>query len=498
MFGETALVMLVIGSAVVAQLALSDAFYLFHRNFWLDEILMDTLVSDRDLGHALRAVRGGLDTNPPTYCLLLRAFRVLAGCGGEVPLRCVALTAALLTLLGLYLSLRQAYPPLTAFAAVLALWGHPLLQRHAFDARMYGLWLAAVVWFAYSLAGVWGAPDSRWLLVLLAGTSFLACTLHTMGIVAWALVVGFHLLWHGFSAGRWHVLGLAGLGPLGYFAWSPFLWLQGRAYYTVRWVLPPSWQHAVHLARFLLSRRLPNAVLLGGGLALFLVPTGMAGTPPALPRNPANLAGLAGLVCMPLVLVVLSHSVDPLLNDRYALPTVASFAPAIALVFSPVPDLWSLALCGLLFWTGAAGLRDLCLSYQEQDQRSARLMAAIRAHTGDAPILFEEPEELHVVCRYAPDLAQRCWALDFEPEHLGSIDNYRLGVRDMVRLFVKFYPRPGLLSWEAVRHAPQHYFVPASANHQQGFADAEKRYPGFTAWPIEAGLYELVATRHGP
>src|SRR6516162_2059908 len=120
MLGEAALVTVLLGAGMAVQLVLSRGLSLFRRHLWIDEIVTFKLVSDRDVSHALRAIVGGLDTNPPCYHLLLRLLRRLVGSAAEVLLRLFALLCVLLALGGLYVSLRQAFPPPVSLAGVLA------------------------------------------------------------------------------------------------------------------------------------------------------------------------------------------------------------------------------------------------------------------------------------------------------------------------------------------------------------------------------------------
>src|SRR4029078_7084065 len=102
-------------------------------------------------------------------------------------------------LVGIYATLRQTYPTLIALAVILALWSHPLLQRCAFEGRMYTSWLSAVVWSAYLLSRSTGVPDADLgLHVLLAAAAVLTCMLHTLGSLSLVLVLGAHLVFNRF------------------------------------------------------------------------------------------------------------------------------------------------------------------------------------------------------------------------------------------------------------------------------------------------------------
>src|SRR5262249_2170405 len=148
---EVAVIGLVLLTGISGQIILSNCTYLLQRHFWLDEIYTQTLVSDPDLGHAMAALAGGVETHPPTLYALLRLYTALLGGASEVTLRTFALLSVIGALLGLYVGLRTVYGSLVALTPVLAIWGHGLVVHHAFEARFYGPLLAGAVWFAYFL-----------------------------------------------------------------------------------------------------------------------------------------------------------------------------------------------------------------------------------------------------------------------------------------------------------------------------------------------------------
>jgi hypothetical protein len=82
-----------------AQLLIAGAGSLFARHFWLDEIFTHTLVADPSLAHSMRALADGVETHPPAFYLLLRAFAVVAGTG-EAALRAFVFLSTLVALLG--------------------------------------------------------------------------------------------------------------------------------------------------------------------------------------------------------------------------------------------------------------------------------------------------------------------------------------------------------------------------------------------------------------
>jgi hypothetical protein len=490
MLGETALVTALLGAVLAAQLTFSRTLSLLRRRFWLDEIVTEKLVSDPDLAHSLRAIANGLDTNPPAYHLLLRAFRRLVPGPAEVTLRMFSLLWVVAGLVGLYLYLRLAYAPAPAFAAVLAVWGHPLVLRYAVEARMYGPWLAAVIWFAYAFHLSWSCTEVG-AGFLLGATALLTCFLHTLGPMALGLVVAAHLLAYPASAWHWPSIALAAVGPLGFLAWVPLLRKQNAAY-PITWAPPLTVDLAVGFLRKIFLPGHLGVLLLAGVLLPWML--GVAGPgPTSALRDPSALAGLVGLALLPFFLILLSCPFQSIIVPRYALPAVVALAPACAEAVAHLQTPWVAAICAGLFVLGGHDLRWLDVDYSEQ--RTTNLIEAIRKYAAWERVLFEYPHELYAVCRYAPDLADRCYGVEFEQGQPSPAALFRDGCRYFMRVFAKFYPVPPLLPWKAVSGLKRLYLVLPAWQNRKGFGTADEQFPGFTARHIEAGLYELVAAR---
>ena len=90
-WSEIGLVAVGLAALVALQLILTDALYLFHAHFWLDELFTFAIVSDPDLPHSLQALGNAVDTNPPCLHLLLHLFTTLVGSHSETAFRCCAL-----------------------------------------------------------------------------------------------------------------------------------------------------------------------------------------------------------------------------------------------------------------------------------------------------------------------------------------------------------------------------------------------------------------------
>ncbi len=299
---------------------------------------------------------------------------------------------------------------------------------------MYALWLAAVVWFSYLLSRSWSSPADLGVHILLACTAVLTCMLHTLGPLSLVLVVGAHLMLNDFHPWSGDALMWASIGPILFVGWIPVLWKQNCAN-PVTWVSPATKHNVVNLARgVVIPRHVATLLVLGGGFAAFLrVPAPPSSLVEGL-DDAAALAGLSGLFLMPVALVVLSYTVQPLLDDRYATPVVAGFAPAIAAVISPLSPFWLVLLSGALLAIGASHLQTFRTRCWEKDKLDTGLIDAIHRYTGDNPVFFETLHELSVVSRYARPPAQRYVELDFDDDALESAEIVRVANKNHTRI----------------------------------------------------------------
>src|SRR5688572_23720852 len=78
-FRETVLVACALLALVAVQLWATGSLYLVRKNFWTDEFCTFTVLNEGGFFHALRALRGAVEINPPGLHILLFAFTTLAG-----------------------------------------------------------------------------------------------------------------------------------------------------------------------------------------------------------------------------------------------------------------------------------------------------------------------------------------------------------------------------------------------------------------------------------
>jgi hypothetical protein len=492
--GARAVELIAVGLAlclvIALQFLLTDSWWLFTRHFWLDEIYTNTLVTDPSAGHAFRALGSGVETHPPALYLLLRGYGALVHASDEIVLRSFALLAVVLGLVGIYGCLRYCFAAWASFAAVLALWCHPLVLDQAFNARFYGPWMAAAAWCAYLLVRQ-RSGRFQWIAGLaLAMCAALVCTIHYFGIISLALIAAAEV-----GARRRARLPLAGLswmvaGPLALAACLPLLRGQGHALTETTWMAPVTWKGAVGLFRaFVLD--LPFGWLaLAAWLSIALRKAARRDDYGSL--DP--LWGLTALVGLPVVMVVFSYLVQPAYDSRYCFPAVAGLAGAAAWICSYCSRGWTFGLCGWLVLVGAVtldqtGQRAKALWVTVPD----RLIAELRKDTDEAPIVFELPWQLYVVYRYAPDLRSRCVLLDYETGEIGNRLQGEIFARDLARRFSEFYAEPPAKRWADISRWRGFYLVPSDYGLAAKPPPVDAFYPGFHVTPVAPGVYRLTA-----
>ena len=476
---------------VLAQLVLSNSLSLFGRQFWLDEIATQFVVYDPSLGHALDAVKGGVDTNPPTLHLLLRALTQDDSRGSrEVTLRFLVLLFALSGLLGVYALLRQSFHPLASLAGCLAVWCHPLFLHQAFEARFYGAWLAGTVWYAYFLTRA-RHTSGPWVKIMLAVTAAFVCTVHYFGIIAVGSVTLLELLLRPRGEGRqFSRLLPVLLGPAALLACLPIYASQRAAFTVPTWVDPPTADLA---ERFAIKLLFPAYLAVVAVLPWFTGLWRSRRAAEVTPRSCGDLslqAGMTGLVLMPVALIVFSFTVQSVLVSRYGLPAVAALAPVVAYAVSRTNRGWALALCAFLALESTREMELQAFRYRERDAASNQLMETLRTRTSDGAVVFERVHQLLVVGRYAPDVARRCYHLDFERDQIPDARDFRIMCRDLVRQYNRFYQTPALMKWAEVQGLSKFYLV---FDPGRPLGDRpERAFPGFTARHIHGRVYEMT------
>ena len=489
-FREGVLVAAGLAAMVGLQLVAIDGVYLFSKYFWIDELYTYAVVSDPNLAHALGAIRGGID-NMPVNALLMRALGAVAGNPAEVFLRSYALGFMVLAMTGIYVLLRRAVPVPAALAGVLAVWAHPLIQGHAFDARFYGPFMAASVWFCFAVDRRLTSPHVRRTAIGLALAALALCAIHLFGIIVWGIVVAASVLVFRRVRPLWPALAGPPLLPL---IW----WLvlaPHRAVITVpTWENPFSWSEFADTARFVLLPDYLTAtfLLMWGVLCIgWILAQRPENAPPAPIPSPVFMLLTSLGLLVPAVAGV-SLLIQPALTPRYSMVAIAALAPLVAWSVARLPRWGAVLIIALLMAVSTNGLRRHAVQARWQDQQIQSVAAAVRQLPGEAPVVFEVTHVVDVIWRYAPDLRSRVVLLDFETGDVPQSSPLRIVSRDLARLYRRLYEAPRHVTWSELRSSPSFYLAPDRRAYsvQPG---AKDRYPGFTITPL--GPHLAVASR---
>ncbi len=474
------------------QIAVTRSSAVYHRRMWLDEVHTQLLVQDPSLSHAFEALKHGADTNAPALYLLTRAASWCVGSTGPGALRVVGFVSVLLGVLGVYASIRRVYPAHVATIGAMATWAHPMITRHAFEARFYGPWFAGMVWFAFAL-NLWDRSRSKfWPGVLLASTSVLVCTNHYLGVISLGLVLVAHSLSirTGWRAALERVVPV-GVGILALAACIPLYLGQRKSITVGTWIEPASLPAARDFLMMVFSYYVFAIPVIGLFAASLLARGRGVASAEGTPEDVSELGGLAGLALLPAVLIVLSFSVQSVLIDRYAIAAVAGFGPLIAPVVARIrgPVRWAV-LAGFLVLS-TSNLMGSARWFRQAEARRDEATAAV-ARLADAPILFRSRSDLYELWWDAPEARDRFYFWDPKDlaEHPSALDCLE---RDMAGNHSRWY---GLSRTATLSSLGDHRLVYLYGLDAEGVIEVERTEPELKLRSIDPrrGLFEATRT----
>jgi len=488
---RSSLLVLSVAAVVSIPFLLGGGVATLSRPLWFDELLTYVLVADDSPSHSLQAIADGVDYNPPMLHLSNRLFAFLFGGPSEFSLRLFALLSMVLALAGLYLILRTSWEPLVCLVAIFALNCQPLIVDQASQARFYGPWCASAVWFAWFLLRV-SRSENRAAHLALAISSVALCTIHYFGVIALMLISLAHF-WRNRRPCPRPVWGFAAIltGPLALLACTPFYLGQRAALTVPTWIDPPD---LAQINRFLGTIAPLTQLALVATLAYLCITF--------LPRKSGNrvptlsatvdepFAGLAGLVALPAVLLVFSWLVQPAMVPRYATVSVLAFAPVLAWLAARIPRP---LLALLLVWfclSGAFQWMAVAAAERRHAKDREQLAEAIRNSDPSVPVLFEDKLTLFPLLFYSPDIQERCFYLDFEPEQISRPTAFRLVSRDVVRSFSRHYDHVRLFELANLNKYPRLLVVPIEDD-----LSGRKEFQSYNIRRYAGGLFELEASQ---
>jgi hypothetical protein len=163
---------------------------------------------------------------------------------------------------------------------------------------------------------------------------------------------------------------------------------------------------------------------------------------------------------MPLVIVLLSWTVQPALVVRYAVTGVLGFGAVFAILLSRCgPRLQQLlvVVSGVLF---PLAVRSCSQQWREIDQARDALVTQLQRLPADGPIVFEDRTVSMPVLHLHPELHGRCALADFTDNQLSADSNLRIVQRDVGRQIFKWYPAYSMRMLDSLDDEPRFYVVP--------------------------------------
>ena len=468
-----------IGLLICVMLAIASAgggCYLLQRQLWMDEIHSWLLIQEPQTQRSLQALADGVDYNPPTYILLARQLRYLPGGITESGLRWLSVSLMFLAIAGMFVVLQRRFPLLVCVAAVLMMASSVHLIHQSTEIRFYPLWCAACAWLcvvldSHGIQRPWMLCLNNVVAVLLAGV---ITTTHYFGILTLGLICIGAMLVPNLTRGRRRMIVLvACTGGLCLVSCLTFLIGQRAAITRSTWVSPATVDDSIGF----LAAMFPLVPMIICGVA-FVISTSLrksgeqhadpavaenSKTPdaaPAVGHHARQLAPSLLLALMPLVIVLLSWTVQPALVTRYAVPGILGFGAIFAILLSrcgPRLQMLMVVAGGVMFLRGVAFCSH---QWQEVDRTREILVTQLKSLPADGPIVFEDRTVSMPVLHSHPELHARCSLLDFKDDQLTSDSRLRIVQRDVSRRIAQWYPAYTIRSLESLENERTFFVIP--------------------------------------
>ena len=461
---------------ILAIAAAGGGRYLLQRQLWMDEIHSWLLIQEPQTQRSLQTLADGVDYNPPTYILLARQLQYLPGGITEFSLRWLSLSLMMLAIVGIFVVLHRRFPLLVCVAAMVMMASNVHLIHQSAEIRFYPLWCAACAWLCVVLDG--HVIQKPWLMrlnnivaVLLAGV---ITTTHYFGILTLGLICVGAMLIPDITRGRRRMIVLvACTGGVCLVVCLPFLIGQRAAITRATWVSPATVEDSIGF----LTAMFPLGPMIVCGMA-FVMSTALRksreqhGDRPvaelgatseavhAFGELARQLAPCLLLTLMPLVIVLLSWTVQPALVTRYAVPGVLGFGAIFAILLSrcyPRFQMLMVVAGGVMLLRGVA----LCShQWHEIDLIRAKLVIQLKELPADGPIVFEDRTVSMPVLHSHPELRARCSLLDFTDDQLSMDSRLRIVQRDVGRRIAQWYPAYSMRSLDSLANERTYFVIP--------------------------------------
>ncbi len=462
---------------------------LLSHPLWLDEVLTSVQANDPSFSHMLAAIRGGVETNPPTMYLLLWPIAKLFGPLGNTALRLLPMLCMLAALTMLYAIVRRFFPRGPSIVGLLVVAAHPLVISLTYEARFYALWLMLTI--AYCLAMLRNderATTSRSIAMFVL--AILVSTVHWFGIIGLALITAGDLF---VRRQPKRVLPLM-VGALSVACCLPFYFGQRQGMTVKTWIDPinPSDLRDGLIGLF----GAPSFVFCVIGsvlIGIFVLQSKSETTPGLKPMGfspgVVSLCPLCTLITFPFVIIVFSIVVQPSFVQRYL---VLAIAPLAAIAAYLAKDLNKYAI-GLMivaiFGIGSAELISKSHATRGLDAGFNDTVAAINARTrADDLIVFKRRREMYPVLQLEPKLSARVAQLDFEGVESDQITAATRYERDIGKKVARFYPRYSQIDVNKLRRQGAAFYMVVP---EEELGEARAILPDFDIEPSDDMLHRV-------
>ena|GEM_PF-3965640 len=430
--------------AVIAPVLLAGP-GLLERAFWLDEVLTYWIASDPSLDHSMKALAGGVDTNPPALHLTLR---VVGEAFGHTPAvyRLAMMISFGAALAGVFWFARRHVDRLSAAIAACLLIAPANVLWFSFDARFYAPMLACCVWIANLIVSL-RERASIWRIVVLALLSAYLCTLHYFGLVAlFVMVVGEMLTRFGSMRERLMRCTPTIVGPLALLACFPILLSQRTAMDSAG---------GTHLSRDTLNAlaaafaELWPPMIFIPIVALMLLALRKSRT--RFSEILRDASPLSGLLLYPLVIVAFDLLIQPAILARYLAPIVLATCAIVPLALATLSPRLRLCAVSALALIPTIGLINVRKSVDNPSALSAPGIVRNAALDRTGPLIADWRGIGVPIWIARPELRDHLFLLD-DPQLAGFYkDDAHLSAaipfeRHMIDINRDFYSVPPMIS----------------------------------------------------
>lgn len=494
--------------AVLLCLVVGRGGLLFEQPAWLDEYHTLFVAGKGTVVESLGALSRGADFNPPLLHLAIRIGGAVSG-GVDVTgrhllnLRLLTFSWMLLAFLGIYILLRRQFAPVTSFLGVLALWTHPLIVRHAFELRSYGLWLATLTWFIVAL-GMDPRRHRTLRAAAIAVTAVLLCLVHYFAVFTWALALGGFLWRRSRNTGRldWLDLAAAASGPCALLTCAPLYFGQRSVLSVPTWVQPLSTGGVLIFLSILVAALPLIAILLkfaprvpGANLSLHETRACRR----AVWRDPA-LTALLSVGMLPVAMLGFSLLVQPAMITRYSIASVVLWPLLIALAARDMHERLLPVVVTLIVVAGACTSRLVARSVETREAATQAIAMDLRERVSvNDLVLVADRKDLYPIAlaRLAP--AGAILAYPELPDSM-SVGTAAIDIveRDVARVHSALYGFPTLRSFSQIRGAKEFWMV----TPQDSSTEPGRWFPTYQSTRVARRLYLLkrrtTPTNTGP